>query len=187
MTDPQHYCNQAGFEKTLSLIQREQTKTKEDFIVHFRKKYSDPYPPVWMVAEIIPLGVLCNLYGNLNNKALLKKVSHQFGLPLPVFSSWILLLANLRNLCGHHARLWNKEVPMSSHELKNPLYPWINSKAINMKRIYFRICIIKYLLFSVSPNSRFGEKLKALLAKFPTIDVRAMGFPSNWQNEPLWH
>jgi abortive infection bacteriophage resistance protein len=56
-----------------------------------------------------------------------------------------------------------------------------------MKRVYFRICIIKYLLFTVSPNNRFTEKLKSLLAEYPTVDIRAMGFPANWQNEPLWN
>jgi hypothetical protein len=24
------------------------------------------------------------------------------------------------------------------------------------------------------------------LAEHPTIDIRAMGFPANWQDEPLW-
>ena len=31
------------------------------------------------------------------------------------------------------------------------------------------------------------EHLQALLAEYPMIDIRAMGFPSgNWQDEPLW-
>jgi abortive infection bacteriophage resistance protein len=186
MTDPKYFRNQVIFAKTLTLIQLEKDKTREDFIIHFQDKYSNPYPLAWMIAEIIPLGVLCNLYTNLINKTILKKVAHQFGLPIPVFSSWILLLANLRNLCGHHARLWNKEIPINSHNLNNPLYPWINPANTNMKRVYFRICIIKYLLFTVSPNNRFTEKLKSLLAEYPTIDVKAMGFPADWQNEPLW-
>jgi abortive infection bacteriophage resistance protein len=29
-------------------------------------------------------------------------------------------------------------------------------------------------------------KLKALLAKYPNVDTRAMGFPVDWQDEPLW-
>jgi len=186
MTDAKYFRNQTIFAKTLTLIQLEIEKTKEDFIVHFETKYSNPYPPAWMIAEIIPLGVLCNLFNNLTNKTILKKIAHQFGLPLPVFSSWILLLANLRNLCGHHARLWNRQIPIISHMLHNPVFPWINPAITDMKRIYFRICIIKYLLFSVSPNNRFTQKLKSLLAEFPTIDIRAMGFPANWQNEPLW-
>jgi abortive infection bacteriophage resistance protein len=98
----------------------------------------------------------------------------------------MLALSNLHNLRGHHVRLWNKEIPIVSHNLDNPLFPWINPTATDMKRIYFRICIIKYLLFTVSPNHTFTEKLKSLLAEYPTVDVRAMGFPDGWQEEPLW-
>ncbi len=29
-------------------------------------------------------------------------------------------------------------------------------------------------------------KLQSLLDLFPEIDLRAMGFPEDWQNEPLW-
>jgi abortive infection bacteriophage resistance protein len=139
-----------------------------------------------MIAEIVPLGVLCNLYSNLRNKTLLKKIAHQFGLALPVFSSWILIIANLRNLCGHHARLWNREIPVISHNLNRPAYPWINPDTADMKRVYFRICIIRYLLFTVSPNNTFTQKLLSLLAEYPTIDIRAMGFPADWRSEPLW-
>jgi len=54
------------------------------------------------------------------------------------------------------------------------------------QRIYYRICIIKYLLFTVSLNNQFLQKLKSLLAEYPTIDIRAMGFFADWKNEPLW-
>ena len=185
-TNPKYFRNPIIFSKTLTLIQTETTKAKEDFIAHFQSKYSNPYPPIWMITEIIPLGVLVNLCNNLANKSLLKKVAHQFGLPLPVFSSWIVLLVNLRNLCGHHARLWNREIPFTSHKLNNPKFAWINSDNTDMKRVYFRICIIKYLLFTVSPNNRFTQKLKLLLAEYPTVDIRAMGFPTDWEKEPIW-
>jgi abortive infection bacteriophage resistance protein len=74
---------------------------------------------------------------------------------------------------------------MTAHMLKEPVHPWISPQT-NMRRVYFRICIIKYLLFTVSPNHTFAEKLQSLLAEYPTIDTRAMGFPDNWQEEPLW-
>jgi abortive infection bacteriophage resistance protein len=186
MTEPKYFHNPAIFAKTLTLIQSETDKTREDFIVHFQSKYFNSYPPAWMIAEIIPLGVLCNLYNNLTNKTVLKKVAHRFGLPLPVFSSWMLMLANLRNLCGHHARLWNREIPVISHMLNNPVHPWINPSLTDMKRVYFRICIIKYLLYTVSPNNTFTQKLNSLLAEYPTVDIRAMGFPAAWRTEPLW-
>jgi len=92
----------------------------------------------------------------------------------------------MRNLCGHHARLWNKEISLTATDPINHRFPWIDSTATDPKRIYYRICIIKYLLFTVSPNNHFTEKLKLLLAEYPTVDVRAMGFPVNWESELLW-
>ena len=186
ITDSNNFSNSPIFLKTMDIIQSEISKTKEEFIVHFQNKYSNPYPPAWMIAEVIPLGVLCNLYNNLTNKMLLKRIARQFGLPLPVFSSWMVSLVSLRNLCGHHARLWNRENPLIPAPLKLPAFPWIDSSTTDMKRLYYRICIIKYLLFTVSPNNTFTQKLKSLLAEYPTIDAKAMGFPVGWQNEPLW-
>jgi len=186
MTDEKYFKNSVIFSKTMDIIQSEISKTKEEFILHFHNKYINPYPPAWMITEIIPLGALYNIFNNLKSKSLKKKVSNTFGLSLPAFSSWMLILSNLRNLCGHHVRVWNKEI---SFVASNPLqhtFPWIDSSNTDLKRIYFRICIIKYLLFTVSPNNTFTRKLKSLLAEYPTIDVKAMGFPANWQTEPLW-
>jgi len=98
----------------------------------------------------------------------------------------MLILSNLRNLCGHHARLWNKEISLVATDPQRHSFPWIDSTKTDTKRIYYRVCIIKYLLFTVSPNNRFTQKLKSLLAEYPTVDIRAMSFPADWENEPLW-
>ncbi|MDR0737798.1 MAG: Abi family protein [Prevotellaceae bacterium] len=186
ITNADYFNSPAIFTKTITFIQSEIKKTKEDFILHFRNKYSNPYPPAWMITEIIPLGVLYNIYNNLKSKKLKKKIANYFGLSLPAFTSWMLILSNLRNLCGHHVRIWNKEISFVAIDPQKHTYPWIDNSATDMKRIYYRICIIKYLLFTVSPNNSVTQKLKSLLAKYPAIDIKAMGFPSNWQNEPLW-
>jgi abortive infection bacteriophage resistance protein len=186
MTDIKYFHNPAIFSKTLTLIQSEMDKTKEEFIAHFQSKYSNSYPPAWMVAEIVTLGILCATYNNLKSKTIQKKIANYFGLSIPTFSSWIMILANLRNLCGHHVRIWNKENPLIPVDLKSPVFPWINSATTDMKRIYYRICIIKYLLFTVSPHNTFTQKLKLLLTEYPTIGIKAMGFPSSWHADPLW-
>jgi abortive infection bacteriophage resistance protein len=186
MTESKHFKNRSFFAKRLDIIKLEIDKSDEDFIINFRNNYSDPYPPAWMIAEIIPFGVLCKTFNDLKYKSIQKKIAHYFGLPLPVFSSWTISLVSLRNLCGHHNRTWNKEIPISSHALNNPLFPWIDPVATDIKRVYFRVCIIKYLLFTVSPNNTFTQKLKSLLAEYPTVDIKAMGFPEKWDAEPLW-
>jgi abortive infection bacteriophage resistance protein len=186
MTEGKYFYSQAIFAKTIAQIQSESERSKEEFVVQFRGKYLNAYPPSWMVAEIISLGTLVNLYNNINHPSLRKKVARLFGLSMPSFSSWLVALISLRNMCCHHARIWNRENPLVPVELKSPAFPWIDAATIDPKRIYFRICIIKYLLFTVSPNNSFAQKLKSLLVEYPTVDICAMGFPANWQDAPLW-
>jgi len=186
VTNPTNFKDLATFGKTTNFIQSEINKSKEEFITHFQNKYTNPYPPVWMISEIVSLGILCTIFNNLKYRSAQKKVANYFGLSVPVFSSWIVLLTNLRNICGHHSRTWNREIPLIPAQLKNPIFPWFDETSTDSRRIYYRICIIKYLLTTVSPNNTFTQKLKTLFATYPTINTRAMGFPTNWQNEPLW-
>jgi len=62
ITDAGNFYDSTLFSKTISLIQAEIDKSKEEFISHFRLKYSDPFPPVWMIVEVIPFGLLCGIY-----------------------------------------------------------------------------------------------------------------------------
>lgn len=62
---------------------------------------------------------------------------------------------------------------------------WIVSK-VSPKRIYFDLCIIKWFVDIISPHSKLKERLLKLFSDFPMIDTKAMGFPKNWEGEPLW-
>jgi hypothetical protein len=46
--------------------------------------------------------------------------------------------------------------------------------------------IIQTLLADISPDSQWGERLKALFNAHPKVNLRAMQFPADWQNLPLW-
>jgi abortive infection bacteriophage resistance protein len=63
---------------------------------------------------------------------------------------------------------------------------WINTNNVQNHKSYFMLSMILYLLQTVNPKSTFSSKLKTLLAKYDNVDVRAMNFPANWENEPLW-
>ena len=53
-------------------------------------------------------------------------------------------------------------------------------------RIYFDLCIIKYFLDIISPANDMLAKLRWLFVEFPEIDLKALGFPTGWETEPLW-
>ena len=185
MTDVAMFANADKYKRTMALVDKELKSSKEEFILHFKEKYSDAYPPAWILVEILPLGVVTRIYENLADNALRKKVAARFSLPVPVFISWMTIITLTRNTCCHHARVWNKENPITPMIAKKPSRPWI-STLVSPNRTFFDICIIKWFVDIVSPNNDMKGHLKQLLADFPMIDIKAMGFPVNWQEEPLW-
>ena len=186
MTDPRYFHNRSYFSQTQAIIDKELHRTREDFIIHFRATYSDPYPPAWMIAEILPLGVICKLYSNLKLPRWKKRIANQFGLTAPVLDSWMQVLGQVRNLCGHHSRVWNRELMITPADPSNIVYGWIDRTQTDYRRLYCRVCMIKYFLCSVSPHNTFEEKLALLFVKFPTVDINAMGFPDTWANDSIW-
>jgi len=185
MTDASLFANADKFKRTMALVDKELNNSKEDFIQHFKGKYSDAYPPAWILIEILPLGVVTRIYENLADNSLRKKVAARFSLPVPVFISWMTIITLTRNSCCHHARVWNKENPISPMIAKKLKGKWLVSQ-IPHTRIFYNICIIKWFIDIVSPNNDMKGHLQQLLADFPMIDIKAMGFPANWQDEPLW-
>ena len=185
MTDEKLFANNDKFRRTRDLVDKELRNSKEEFILHFKEKYSNPYPPAWILVEILPLGVVTRMFENLADNTLRKKIAARFGLTVPVFTSWITIVTLTRNACCHHARVWNKENAISPMIPRRLNGRWITSNA-SSKRIFFNICIIKWFIDIVSPNNDMLEHLQSLLAQFPMVDIRAMGFPQNWQDEPLW-
>ena len=185
MTDASMFANEAKFLRTMTLIEKELKSSKEEFIKHFKEKYSNDYPPAWMLVEILPLGTVTRIYENIANNALRKKIAARFGLSTPVFSSWMTVVTLTRNSCCHHARVWNKENAIMPMQIKKSDRAWISSSA-SPKRIFYNICILKWFLDIIVPNNEMKTQLKVLIAQYPNIDITALGFPKDWENEPLW-
>lgn len=186
MTDPNTFYDANIFLKTKQLIDSELSKSREDFIEHFRNTYSDPYPPAWMLAEILPLGVLTRIYKNIRDNQIRKKIAQEFYLGVPVFNSWMTIITLARNNCCHHARVWNRTFALQVQNQRRMTQPWIIIP-VNQRKVYFSLCIIKYFLNIISPNNDMEAKIENLLASYPNIDIAAMGFPQGWGNEPLWN
>lgn len=180
-----HFANNKTFIDTSNLIKKEFQKSREDFIQHFKREYLDPYPPAWILGELLTMGTVNMIYRNLKYDKIRKAISKKYGLLPKVFESWLTTLTLVRNSCCHHSRVWNKVnfiLPMIPKKINRP---WIKLSA-DPQRTYFNLCIIKYFLDEISPNNDMLEKLQSLFSKFPEIDSKAMGFPEGWETEDLW-
>lgn len=185
LTNPIYFANRVYFNDTLRTIQKEYDHSREEFINHFRNTYSDPFPPAWILGELLTIGNVNAIYRNIKLNRIRKRIAKRFGLPIDVFESWLTIIAVTRNACGHHARVWNKQNAIPPMMLNRPTGAWITLPTDPM-RIYFDICIVRYFLDTISPNNDMLAKLRWLFVEFPEIDLRAMGFPDGWELEPLW-
>ena len=185
MTDSSNFIDTQKFHRTMDLIDAELHHSREDFIVHFKQTYSDAYPPAWILAEVLPFGVITNIYSNLKTARIKKSIARRFGLQMAPFESWLTIVTLTRNSCCHHARVWNKQNTIRPMIPNHMIGNWITLPT-DALRIYFNICIIKYFLNIISPSNDMKAKLDTLLVSYPDIDTAAMGFPRDWEREPLW-
>lgn len=186
ITDFNNFANKTRFDKTVHLIDEELKHTKEEFISHFKETYSNQYPPAWMLMEILPFGVVTNIYANIKDNKIKKRISQSFGLQVAPFESWLTIVAVTRNSCGHHARIWNRVFSIRATMPNKMSRPWLKLKTDPL-RVYFDMCIIKYFLDVVSPGNDMLDKMLSLFSDYPEIDLKALGFPAgDWQAEPLW-
>ena len=186
ITKPEYFANEDKFNQTLAVLEKELASSKEDYIENFRRNYVENYPPAWMITEVLSFGNLNYIYSNIANNRLMKRISDYFGLKPQVFTSWLTVLANLRNMCCHHARVWNRDFMLNPAEPRKTSNAWIDTSLIDKKRIFYRLCIIRYFLSFVSPGNNFNEKIANLLARFPSVDIAAMGFCKDWPKDTLW-
>ena len=92
---------------------------REDIFQHYYNCYDTPeLPPSWMVAEVLSFGSWSLIFDCLAQKQDKKQIADSFGLHPQVLQSWLHSLSFLRNLCAHHARIWNRHFKIAPIEMK---------------------------------------------------------------------
>lgn len=178
--------------KTLANIEEEISRTKEKYIKdHFKKHKDDQrFPPAWKTLEQTSFGSLSKLYGNLKNNITSKDViAQELGAVNHTYlPSWLQSIAQIRNYCAHHSRLWNKNLPGSPKLLPKPPFDWVIDvpKQHEFQHLYIHLCLMKYLINIIYPANDFTARLSALLEKYPSVDPNALGMKDNWNYEKLW-
>ena len=178
--------------KTLAVIDQEIERSKDIFIKEHLKKHKDDgrFPPSWKTLELTSFGSLSKLYGNLKSTVKSKDtIAEEYGTVNHTYlPSWLQCIAQLRNYCAHHSRVWNKNLPGRPKLLPKPPNKWIKdvSPETEYHMLYVHLCCMKYLVNTVQPQNKFTSQLGDLLNKYPNVDPKALGLKNNWQDEPLW-
>lgn len=187
---PEIFENTGALIDTLASLRVEIDRSKDTFIKEHKKKYKVDFrmPPAWKSLELTSFGSLSKLYGNLKQTIKSKDIiAQEFGAVNHTYlPSWLQSIAQIRNYCAHHSRLWNRNLPGTPKLLSKPPFKWISDVPNDSQKLYIHLCIIRYLLNSIAPENTFSLKLEKLFLKYPSVDPNALGMKPNWKNEPLW-
>lgn len=185
--DKQFFDDEEEYNSSLQKLDEIIKESQEDFIKHFKNHYTDAYPAAWISLQTFSFGSLINLFRNFNLEEPKSNISKFFGCDsVPRFISWINTLVYIRNICGHHARLWNRNIK------KKPTAFHLGDK--NQKRdntkLYYTVCIIKNLLDNIDPNNSLKEDLLELFIAHDYANKKKktyIGFPDDWNtNDMVW-
>ena len=177
-------------ETCLKNIEKEVLRSKEEFLIEHFAKYDEPtLPPVWKTLEVVSFGTLSKLYCNFKDTEVKKQVAKSLALPQYTYlESWLKCATVLRNLCAHHSRLWNRRFAWKPQLPRKLPLNWLNDlQYVRPIKLYAQFCYLAYLEQSINPNSAFRKEIPSLLKNMPKRTLKAMGFPENWESEPLWN
>ena len=176
------------FNGCLQHIRQEVDRSREDFIVDHYDRYTEPdLPPVWKTLEVTTFGTLSKLFCNFKDNTIKKRIAREFNLPQHIIlESWVKCAVVMRNYLAHHSRVWNRSFPIIPQTNARFRGRWITCRVENDSKLYLHLCYLKYMLDSIKSNNHFAADLKELLLKHPNVDILAMGFPADWQEEALW-
>ena len=162
-------------------------RTKEEFVKEHVKKYGpEEYPPVWKLIELASFGCLTKLYFNFTDIKTKKNIARSYFVPQhEILESWMKSINVLRNTCAHHGRVWNRIMPVMPQTPATMSKDWITQKPI-ANRLYAALTCMLYWLNAIDSTNTFKSEFKALLKRYSNVDTSAMGFPTGWENEPLW-
>jgi len=166
--------------------------SREDFAKHFKIKYLNDTPPIWISTEVWDFGALSRFYGGLTiNDG--DAIAQSYGLPNKrTLSTWLRSLNDSRNICAHHSRLWNKPLvnipswPRSSFTCD---LDHIANDRHSQTRLYATLLALRFLLKTINPNSTWGARLIDHVSTFPSdlcLNLTQAGFPNNWRELPIW-
>ena len=174
-----------------SSLKSETKRSSERFIQHFKTKYSEhPDLPIWVATEIMSFGTLSRMIEGML-KPDLKRIASHYKLQPLTFISCLHHLVYVRNLCAHHARLWDREWAIKPDLPLGKL--WSPPLLPGNERLFASLLLQRSMLkacpaeqtFADDWRNRVQQLIETRLPQCPA-SLAHMGMPQDWQQHPIW-
>lgn len=176
----------------LDRLNEQESRSKDDFVKHFRGAYSTDLP-IWISIELWDFGLLSMLFANLQ-VADQNAIGSNYGVPKgDMLQTWLRSINNVRNICAHHSRLWNRSPADQPSPPKPGQIPWLDHLAADrfaQEHLYAVAAVVQFLMRTTNPASSWATRLKDHFKTFPAcpgVSVAQTSFPAGWEGLPLWN
>lgn len=195
--------------KTVSRVRDMFVGSKEEYAKHYQEKYYNEYcpfyrdlPPAWVAIELMTFGNVVKLIQNIHDDKVrflkMDRFSKQFNVQkFKTLTCWMNVLHQMRNYCGHHNRLFNRNFPAPT-AIKKSLSKTIKlvrtkpnpdkREEDQLNRLYTAIAALQCIYSGLGFDDKIGQKVADLFDKYPTAQrfSESMGFPNSWKEEPIF-
>ena len=146
------------------------------FIKHHYNVYGGDLP-IWVAVEIMTMGNLHALYGNLITP-LQKDIAKKYNTGATQLNNWIENLTYTRNHLAHYMRIYNYNFGRIPKSCKN--HP-IN--AVYRGRIFDQIAVMSFMYSKPDDwNNYVIPEMDALITEYSdVIKLSGLGLPNNWK------
>jgi len=174
--------------------------SKDDYAVAFKKAYINDrcehfkhLPPFWILGEMATFGQISMLYQAMKKPAFadtggglnkLDGLAQEFGAKnLKDLNSWLLQMRDVRNLCAHHSRTWNRNIRQAAGVNRGLSIP-----PENANRIYLVCVLLHRISKKVGMDLDIKASLQKLFNQYPVADAHkaSAGFPAGWESDVSW-
>lgn len=189
-TEPANFFRTFDHTGWMDRLHTEAKRSSELFVSHFKATYQGfPDLPVWVITEIMSFGALSRMCSGMLKQDQ-KAIAYHYGLQPRDWVSWLHHLTYVRNLCAHHARLWDRigsikpQLPRA-HVWRPPYLPGNN-------RLFATLLILNVLMGHCPTVAAYADKwrsrVEALIDRPPAVTnaFHLMGLTTNWRTHPLW-
>lgn len=169
----------------ISSMQKNNTTSKELFIVRYNVKYSCSNAlPFWMALETSTFGELLYVHKGLEGD-IKNVIANKYHLPKQVIRSWLLSLNYIRNICAHHYRLWDKNLSVTPRR-REKRSEWTKPVPVDTSKFYAVALVVLHFQKHIDTIG-WKKAFLSIVKKYPGVPLCGrMGFPEDWQQIPIW-
>ena len=194
--NPNNFVNNGAKRKQVSdLISKMKRQIKTNAVQHAATQHyvnNYGYIPLWVLVKVLSFGIVSELFSVLKKEDQYEIVD-LYDLDIDVFSNYLVILSNYRNLCAHEDIMFDNKTQKYINDTKYHRIlniPMMDNEFIYGKNdLYALVIILKSLLKDNEVKDMVNEIDKAIsnlefnLRSIPIDKVLdRMGFPDNYMD-----